>query len=253
MYALLPWKWLISALTVVTALALYVDDVGRLFGIEVQDQHVIRYLPPVTLGFLAAFLGPTGYYAPWRIVWRWIPALNNLFPDLNGVWLGTTASNWPTIKNMLDSAKANSAIDELELHTTPEQRDALAVRLTASLFRLKIEASLSSTNGRSHSVAANSRRDQHSGRIHLTYVYEQTLDNPEITDEERHMGSADLVFDPDNLDFAEGNYWTRRNWKVGLNTAGRLYLQKVAPTKGKEKTLRQYAADEKARMTEVVR
>ena len=106
----------------------------------------------------------------------------------------------------------------------------------------KVEASLSSTNGRSHSVAADVRRDQNSGRIHLTYVYEQTSDNPEITDEERHMGSAELVFDPDNLDQAEGNYWTQRNWKVGLNTAGRLCLQKVAPAKEKGKALRQYAA-----------
>ena len=253
MYALLPWKWLTSALAVVLALGLYVDDVALLFGIEVQDRHVIRYAPPVVLGILAIIFGPTGYYAPWRIVWRRFPALNGVFPDLNGVWLGTTASNWPTIKTMLESAQADSAIDKSALHSIPEQRDAMALCLTASLFTLRIEAGLSSTDGRSHSVAAKPRRDQHSERIHLTYVYEQTSHNPQVTDEESHMGSADLVIDPDNLEVAEGNYWTRRNWKLGLNTAGRLDLRRVAPMKEKSKSLRQYAAEERDRLEQVTR
>lgn len=142
----------------------------------------------------------------------------------------------------------DSAIDQDELHSTQEQVDAMAVQVTASLFRFKVEAGLSSTDGRSHSITAKPHRDQHSGRLHLTYVYEQTSPNPAITDEERHMGAADLTIDPDNLDVAEGVYWTRRVWQIGLNTAGRLELHRSTQRKEKGKSLRQYAAEEKKRL-----
>lgn len=246
MYPLLPWRWIASALAAVIALTLYADDLGLLFGIEVTDKNVIRYLPLLVLGGLGILFGPTGYWAPWRFIWRWIPYLNRYLPDLNGIWIGTTGSNWPTLKKMLDGAQGASAIDQAELHSTPEQHDVMALHVTASLFALRIEAGLSSTDGHSYSITAKPRRDQHSGRIHLTYVYEQTSPNHAITDEELHMGAADLVIDPDNLEHAEGVYWTRRNWKVGLNTAGRLELHRAFIRKEKKKSLRQYAADEKA-------
>lgn len=79
----------------------------------------------------------------------------------------------------------------------------MAVQITASLFSLKIAAGLSSTDGESYSIAAKPRKDQHSGRIHLSYVYEQRTPDHAITDEERHMGAADLIIDPDDLDQAE--------------------------------------------------
>lgn len=248
MYPLLPWKWLVTALGLVVFISIYADDVAILLGHPVSDRSLVRYLPPVLIGALAAFFGPTGKWAPWRIVWKWVPALNNWFPDLNGVWLGTTGSNWPTIKKMLEAAQADHFIDQIELHSTPEQRDAMAVQITASLFSLKVAAGLSSTDGESYSIAAKPRRDQHSDRIHLSYVYEQRTPDHAITDEERHMGAADLVIDFDNLDQAEGVYWTRRSWKTGLNTAGRLELRRVSANKVKGKTLRRYAADQKVKI-----
>lgn len=250
MYSLLPLpcRWLGYALALVVMISLYADDIGSVFGFAVTDQHLIRYLPPGLLCMFAVLFGQTSYRTPWRIVWRRVPALNRWLPDLNGVWLGTTSSNWPTLKKTLDGTQAHSVVDKTELHSTPEQMDVIAVQITASLFCLKVEAGLSSTDGRSHSIIAKPRRDQHSGRIHLTYVYEQASPKPAITDEERHMGVADLTIDPDNLDVAEGVYWTRRKWQTGLNTAGRLELRRVAQRKEKGKSLRQYAADEKKRL-----
>lgn len=248
MYPLIAWKWLVTALGLVVAITVYIDDVARLFGFQLSDQSLVRYSSPVLIGILAGVFGPTGRWAPWRFVWRWVPALNSWFPDLNGVWLGTTGSNWPTIKKMLEAAQANHFIEQVELYSTPEQRDALAVQITASLFTLKIAAGLSSTDGQSYSIAAKPRRDQHSGCIHLSYVYEQTTPDHALTDEERHMGAADLIIDPDDLDQAEGVYWTRRSWKTGLNTAGRLQLRRAEANKVKGKTLRRYAAEEKVRL-----
>lgn len=250
MYPLLPWKWLGSVLTLVVLLAVYANDLAALAGFELTDRSVIRYLPPVFLAALLGFFGPTGYWAPWRITWRFFPFLNGWLPDLNGVWLGTTASNWPTIKKMFEAAKADRGIEQLELHSTSEQRDAIAIQITASLFALKINAALSSTGGNSYSIAAKPRRDQHTGRLHLSYVYEQVTRDHALTDEEKHMGAADLITDPENLDQAEGVYWTRRSWKIGLNTAGRLTLHRVAAHREGSKTLREYATDEKMRLAQ---
>ena len=227
-YSLLTWRSLGIGVVVIVVLTLYADDILLKFGLVMPERDLIRIIPHAILGILAGFFGPTGYWAPWRIFWRWIPALNRWLPDLNGVWLGTTGSNWPTIKKMLDGAQAYSVSDKEELHSTQEQVDAMAVQITASLFRLKVEASLSSTDGHSHSITAKPHRDQHSGRLHLTYIYEQTSPKPAITDEERHMGAADLTIAPDNLNVAEGVYWTRRNWQIGLNSAGRIALRRAA-------------------------
>ena len=248
MYPLIAWKWLTFALVAVVAAAVYADDVALFLGATISDRSLIRYLPPALVALLVAGFGFTSYWAPWRVVWRMVPALNAWFPDLNGVWLGATDSNWPTLKRMLEKAQEVGAIEAAELHALPEQRDAMAIEITASLFRLKITSGLSTTDGRSCSIAAKPRRDQHTGHIHLAYVYEQETPNPEITDEERHMGAADLVIEPENLEEAEGYYWTRRNWKAGLNTAGRLKLRRIAQKKEKGKSLRQYAAEEKTRL-----
>lgn len=248
MYPLLAWKWLVTGLGLAVTASVLADDLGALLQLSVTDRVLIRYLPPTLVGLLVGFFGPTGYWSPWRIAWRLIPPLNRWFPDLNGVWLGTTGSNWPTIRRMLEAAQAPGAIEQVELHSTPEQRDAIAMQITASLFTLKIAAGLSSTEGQSYSIVAKPRRDQHSGRLHLSYVYEQTTPDYTIMDEECHLGAADLVIDPDHLNVAEGVYWTRRNWKTGLNTAGRLNLRHVSPRKEKGKTLLKYAAEEKERL-----
>lgn len=252
MYPLLPWKWLGTALTVVVAMAVYLDDLAQLIGVSISDRIVIRHLPLALLAFLGGFFGPVSYWAPWRVLWRMIPALNRwVFPDLNGIWLGTTGSNWPTIKKMFEAAQAHRTIDKIdkdELHSTPEQHDAIALQITASLFSIKLAAGLSSTDGQSCSVTAKPRRDQHSGRIHLNYVYEQSTPDPSITDGDQHMGAAELTIDLDDLEKGEGVYWTRRSWKIGLNTAGSLELRRVSYRIEKGKSLRQYAADEKARI-----
>lgn len=243
MYALLPWKWIGGGLTLVTILAVYADDVQRLTGFSIPDHIVVRYLPLVVLLFLGGFFGPTGYYAPWRILWRLIPILNDWFPDLNGVWVGSTNSNWPTIKKLVEAAQSNDQTSEQELHDLPDQQDAMAVRIINSLFTLKIQAGLSSTNAISFSLTAKPWRDQHTGRIHLSYVYRQQTPNHTNTDEETHLGSADLELTAESYSRATGTYWTRRAWRTGRNTAGTLALDLLTAKTGSQKSLQQYAIE----------
>ena len=246
MYSLLPWKLLSGVLAAVIAVAIYIDDIGRVLGVTVPDTIIVRTLPVVLLGLFTGFFGPTGYWAPWRILWRILPSLNGRFPDLNGIWVGTTISNWPTIKKLVESAQSKKQVSEQELHDTPDQNDAMVMQITNSLFVLRIDAGLSSTDGESHSITAKPWRHQHTKRVHLSYVYEQQTPNHASTDEEKHLGAADLVLTVEDFSKAEGTYWTRRSWRTGRNTAGMLALSRLQTWHDKRKNLREYAAEHKA-------
>lgn len=243
MYPLVPWKTLTTLLGLVTTLAVYLDDVAGWFGWEFPQAYTARYLPLVLLGLLSVIFGPTGYWAPWRVLWRCVPALNNWFPDLNGLWVGSTHSNWPTIKRLVEAAQQGGGLTEQELHDIPEQRDAMAVQIKASLFRLHICAGLSSTGARSYSITAKPWRQQHTEEIHISYVYKQETPNHAITDEEMHLGAAELIIRLECHSQAEGTYWTRRSWKTGRNTAGKLELRRISPRIDADKTLQQHAVE----------
>ncbi|MBC6443255.1 MAG: hypothetical protein GDA53_09115 [Rhodobacteraceae bacterium] len=249
MYALLPWKTLGTGLMIVVGLAVYADDFGAWIGVTVSDSAITRYLPMAVLAVLGIVFGLTAYWAPWRYIWRKIPQLNRMvFPDLNGVWVGTTASNWPTIEKMRNAAVSDSAIELAELHETAERHDAIAVEITASLYSFRLATGLSSMDATSYSITARPWKCQHTPGIHLAYVYEQETKDPSATDEERHMGAADLVYDPQAHDDLEGVYWTRRSWIDGLNTAGRLRLRRVSSKRDPAMSLRDYALREKVRL-----
>nr|WP_256477777.1 hypothetical protein [Aurantimonas marianensis] len=247
---MLRWKWLTSLLAAAVAGAVYADDLFGWFDVEIPDGLVVRLLPVILLTLFSGFFGPTSFWAPWRFVWRMFPTLNGWFPDLNGVWVGSTNSNWPTIKKLIETAQSHDKTTEKELHHLPEQRDAIAVRITNSLFTLRICASLSSTGGESHSITAKPWRHQHTGQIHLSYVYEQQTPNHAATDEEIHLGAADLALTAEDHSKAGGTYWTRRSWRTGRNTAGKLELARLSQRMDKKKTLREHAAEHKAKLEE---
>jgi hypothetical protein len=247
-YTLLRWRWITWLLAVAVAAAVYADDLGRWAGLEIPDNVVVRLLPLILLGLFSGFFAPTSYWAPWRVVWRRFPGLNGWFPDLNGVWVGSTSSNWPTIKKLVETAQSHDRMTEQELHEVSEQRDAIAVRITNSLFTLRICAGLSSTDAESHSITAKPWRHQHTGQVHLSYVYKQQTPSPASTDEETHLGAADLAFTGEDHSRAEGTYWTRRSWKTGRNTAGNLELARLSHRIDKKKTLRRHAEEHKAKL-----
>nr|WP_306263983.1 hypothetical protein [Pararhizobium sp. IMCC3301] len=250
MYKLLPKQYWLAGLAIFAlfnAAALWVVDQ---FNFSMNDWRVATVSASAAALVFAFLFGGTGWWSPWRVCWRVVPFLNTkLFPDLNGIWVGSTRSNWPTIKNMLDAAQTDNKITRDELHDTPEQVDAMAIEIKASLFYVKITGGLSSTNGQSHSITVRPWKNDHD-HLHLTYIYKQETPNPVVTDDETHLGAADLVIDMENIDKAEGVYWTRRNWKMGLNTAGRLQLRRIRSRKEEGKCLRQYANEEKTRMVE---
>lgn len=178
---------------------------------------------------LTAIFGPTDKrWSVWRLLWRTFPALNRkFFPDLNGLWEGTTSSNWPSISKMLDLAKGDGGLDQAELSTVPLKQDALSMTITASLFSFRIGAELSATGGKSHSLTERVSEDKRSGKLELYYVYRQDTPEPVLTDEDSHLGAACLTIDLNNATLA-GAYWTKRSWRSGLNTAGRIEVKRIS-------------------------
>lgn len=243
MYTLLPWRLLSTLLCMIIAVAIYIDDLFALIGITVPDIMVVRFLPVVLISLFMGFFAPTCYWAPWRIMWRIVPRLNAWFPDLNGIWAGTTSSNWPTIKMLVDTAKSTKQVTENELHNTPSQNDALVALVKNNLFHVRIIAKLGSTHSDSHTISATPWRHQHTKQIHISYIYQQSTPNPESTDEETHLGAADLMLVNDGFSTAEGVYWTRRAWRTGRNTAGKISLQRRQSRKNNVKSLDEYAAE----------
>ena len=243
MYRLLPWKKSITTLLfAVIALAIYVDDIEAFTGLNLPDHVVLRYLPLILILLITLIFASHQRWALWRLFWRICPPLNKVFPDINGIWLGSTSSNWPIIKKMLDASQLNCSINQEELNSIPLQTDALAIEIKATLFKVQVTASLSSTKGKSYSIMVCPRKDIHN-RLFLTYVYNQDTPKPFATDADNHLGAVELIFEMDNLNKAEGNYWTRRNWKQGLNTAGRLEIQRKKCWRDKNKSLDDYLSE----------
>ena len=171
---------------------------------------------------VAIFLvfGFSGRFAPWRLVWRLLPVFNRMiFPDLNGVWTGTTSSNWPVIAAMLDAAEGGGRISRQALPGIALQENGLTMTITASLFAFRISASLDATDGKSYSLIERVTRDKRRDLDELYYVYRQETPQPVATDEDNHIGAASLTIDTAAWTL-EGPYWTRRSWRSGLNTAG---------------------------------
>jgi hypothetical protein len=174
-------------------------------------------------GVLVVLGGSSAAWSPWRIIWRMFPPLNNiLFPDLNGVWTGSTQSNWSCIEAMLQAIDGKrDDISKETLDQIPLRKDAIEISIRASLFKFIVEAKLSSTGGVSHSVTETLLYDPRLERFELYYVYLQDTPTPRLTDDTSHQGAAHLLLDTKAWTL-KGNYWTMRSWRAGLNTSGLL-------------------------------
>lgn len=222
MYATLPPKRLLAILGYPLLAIFLLQIFAR--GLPAEASSVWR-LAGTTIAIwsfiLLAFWGMHVWWSPWRLLWRAIPQLNRwVFPDLNGTWKGFTKSNWPSIKAMLDTVDGKrSDVTRDDLSVIPLQSDKIAITIKASFFSFVVEAGLSSTGGTSHSVTERVCYDAKRERFELYYVYLQDTPIPQPTDESSHPGAAKLVLNMDDWSL-RGEYWTKRSWRQGLNTAG---------------------------------
>lgn len=249
MYPLLPWRWVGTALTGLVFLIVGIDDVGRLFGYTIPDSLIVRYLPIIALASVGIIFGGSGYFALWRWIWWIAPPLNKLaYPDVNGIYVGQIQSNYPIKSTMRDTALSGKRINEADLKSIELQKVAVAVEIRADLFRLQISVSSSATGGTSRTIIAKPWRNPGADLVHLSNIYQQTVNRPATTDEAMHFGAADLEVDPSNRQKITGVYWTRRRWQLGLNTGGTIELAWIRDAREADKTLLDYAVEAQNRI-----
>jgi hypothetical protein len=252
-YPLLPWGWVGAALTALVFLAIGIDNFGGLIGYTVPDNLIVKYLPIFAILVFGFIFGGTSYVAPWRWLWCILPALNKkLYPDVNGIYVGTICSNYPLKIAMRESAVSGHRLEGAKLDAIPLQESAVAVELRADFFRLRITVSSSPTGGTSRAVIAKPWRDRGADTIHLSNVYLQTVNQPSASDEAMHFGAADLEVNPADRQTISGIYWTKRRWQVGLNTAGVIKLKWHREALEKGRTLLDYAIEEQKRIDSVL-
>jgi hypothetical protein len=167
---------------------------------------------------VAAFLFGLGETAifPWvcrlRLISRWIP-------DINGRWTGSLDSNWAQISARISGENPAAA--------KPTQAVPINVTIKARLFSVSMTLESVSQYSYSETVTVSVLKHGAADTLRLAYIYENHTPQPEPTDSGHHFGAAYLdLFGRGNLQSLEGNYWTNRNWTKGLNTAGRIVLQR---------------------------
>lgn len=229
MYATLPLTRLLSIL--VWPFATIFASIILVGGVPTSAIDWIRAIGIATGAWgllLLVLAGWSSKWSPWRMLWWAFPPLNRwVFPDLNGTWTGKTSSNWPVIKSMLDAATGAAMLQESALATIALQDDDLMITIIASFFVFRLEAKLTSTGGKSHSLAARVCKDERRDAYELYYVYRQETPEPLSQDEGSHLGAATL-----DVHLREwrmnGHYWTKRRWRSGLNTAGLISVSRTA-------------------------
>lgn len=178
---------------------------------------------------MVGIFGSSFYNAPWRMLWRRFPVLNQwIFPDLNGLWLGETCSNWSKIDAMRKAAATDETISDTELEAIALQSGAIAFQIKAHWFGIRIKTKTEAVNGNAVANDITPSRGIRGRDFELAYIYDQNTPQPVATDEGNHVGAATLEVKAGEELAIEGEYWTRRSWAQGLNTAGLLRLRRVS-------------------------
>lgn len=225
----------LSFRTILLALAAYGLTLLLIIAVAEEPSTVsakVAWARNVALGlmiFIIMFFGWSGYHSPWRFLWRRFPKLNEwVFPDLNGIWLGETKSNWPIIENLRNAAAASESTNLESIEKSALKATAIAFRIQADWFRIRIWARTDGVNGSAESLLVKASKNVRNREFEISYLYEQKTPIPKPTDSDVHPGAAMLGILPGETSKLIGEYWTRRNWARGMNTAGILSLHQIS-------------------------
>ena len=154
----------------------------------------------------------------WKYVWKIIPQLNTwYFPNLNGRWTGNVNSNWPLVRKILPE-HASSGEDTLSEHP-------ITIDIKQTLFSIHLIMNADDEYSSSKTLVVIPEKNKETGEITLYELYESKVLTPKNTDHSRYFGAGVLNYRNDgSKDIIEGHYWTDREWRKGLNTAGSLQV-----------------------------
>ncbi|NMM46514.1 hypothetical protein HH303_18630 [Rhodospirillaceae bacterium KN72] len=199
------------------AIALATDFFGLLPGMPYVSAASISVIAVSALVFV---IGQTGLFTK---LCR-LPGMWRLFPNIDGEYEIEISSNWSVVKARNEGREPEASSDGDVALFNRVGRATITARLT------RIDMSLTMGDGylTSETVACSLRRNTGERRPVLFYIYESQVPAPKNTDSNRHLGAARVIVPLERRPTVlEGNYWTDRNWHLGLNTAGRIRLCRV--------------------------
>lgn len=173
----------------------------------------LKFAVPVMILFLGLVyvVGRWG----WLLLWK-IPGLKGILhksvcPNLNGTW---------------DALIESTHVGE-DGNTVNK---AVTLEIKADLFGFNIELKSDDGYQSSRVVQCELYKNSRDNQFYLSYIFESKVWNPKPTDEEFFQGAAQLAIhiQANGVTELEGTYWTNRNWREGLQTAGRLTATRPA-------------------------
>jgi|TARA_Y100000815_G_scaffold256499_1_gene264204 hypothetical protein len=233
MYRIFPVKALIyAAALLAVGVFLAIELVTSAFDIEVRRLAI----PSLVWALCVALtLNPI-----WRWVWSvskrfsWLPDLGyHLFPDLNGEWEMTLRSNWSRQMQLLDAAADRRRSFDPRTCEAGELAELLEVSLVAEIEQSWWSIKITVTNPladtpikRSTSFIVMPRKRSETQRPSLCYFYNQKNDTDNQADDLSFDAAACMFYDNEK-DQLEGTFWTARQWRRAINTAGTLTLNRL--------------------------
>lgn len=201
----------------ILAVALASDFFGLLPPMPYLSHVSISVIAVSALTFVA---GQTSFF-PWLCrrpgVWR-------IFPNIDGEYTVEISSNWSIIE-------ARSAGREPDM--SPEGAPVLFDRvgkatISARLTRIDMTLGMDDRYLSSETVTCSIQKHRGERKPVLFYIFDSLVSKPKNTDSQRHLGAACLSIPLERCPkVLEGNYWTDRNWHLGLNTAGHIRLTRI--------------------------
>jgi hypothetical protein len=156
-----------------------------------------------------------------------------VFPDLNGTWAMTLRSNWSRQMQLLDAAADRRRSFDPRICEAAELADLLPVSLVAEIEQSWWSIKIRVTNPRADTTIKEStsyivmpRKRSETERPSLYYFYNQQNDTDNQADDLSFDAAACLFYDVEK-DQLEGTFWTARQWRRAINTAGTLTLDRL--------------------------
>ena len=230
MYRIFParsFAYLVAMLAV--GVFLVIELATDAFGIEIR----ILAIPGIVWGILIAL----SFNPVWRPVWAftksvsWLPDLNDkVFPDLNGEWGMELESNWSRQEQLLEAASDRGKSFDPRTCKADELAQLKPMNLKAEIEQSWWSIKIAVTNPAADSPIKESktfivmpRKKTENEPPSLCYFYDQTNDTDNQADDPVFSAAACLTYDG-RADCLEGTFWTARQWRRAINTAGRMVL-----------------------------
>lgn len=232
MYRIYPVKSLVFLIALVTLFVfLAIEVLTNAFGIEIR----LLAIPSIVwLIMLALTINPI-----WRFLWKcsekisFLNLNNRVFPDLNGKWDVILESNWSRQEQILDAALHKQQSFDIRTCGVDDLKPLLKMQLLAEIEQSWWSIKITVTNPKqdspikkSQTYIVNPRKKGEREPASLCYFYDQENDTDNLADDPIFSAAACLSYD-EASDCLEGTFWTARQWRRAINTAGRLTLKRI--------------------------